>query len=163
MTDASKKASKCIDNVAQSGQLSAKAVTDIVTSINETSEAVNKISEMVTFITDIASQTNLLSLNASIEAARAGESGRSFSVVASEIGKLAQESSSSAENIRNIVSTITKLSNKCVDQAAAVNKIINEQQILLENALSQFDTLSKEITNSVENIDGVAIITETLG
>ncbi len=163
MTEANTNALKCINDIAESSKVSVDAVTNIAESITNTNVAVEKITEMVKLITDIASQTNLLSLNASIEAARAGEAGRGFSVVAEEIGKLAQESNTSATNIKGIVEEISVLSNTCVGQAEQVKSIINEQQTLLTNALAQFDALNNEITVSVENIDKVAEITEQLG
>lgn len=77
----------------------------------ERSQSVSKIDELANAIKEIADQTGLLSLNASIEAARAGEAGRGFSVVASEIGKLADESSKTVGNIASIVQEVTQAVN----------------------------------------------------
>ena len=163
MTQANTNALKCINDIADSSHVSAEAVTGIAQSIMDTSVAVEKITEMVKLITDIASQTNLLSLNASIEAARAGDAGKGFSVVAEEIGKLAQESNTSAAKIKSVVEEISSLSETCVGQAEQVKKIIEEQQSLLDSALGQFDALNQEIITSVDNIDKVAEITDQLG
>lgn len=163
MTEANTNALKCINDIADSSHVSAEAITGIAQSIMDTSVAVEKITEMVKLITDIASQTNLLSLNASIEAARAGDAGRGFSVVAEEIGKLAQESNTSAAKIKSVVEEISALSETCVGQAEQVKKIIEEQQALLDSALGQFDALNNEILTSVDNIDKVSEITEKLG
>jgi len=90
--------------------------------------AVKKIQEMAEQILSIASQTNLLSLNASIEAARAGESGRGFAVVAGEIGKLAEESQIAVGNIQSIV---------------------NESDKSIEYVRNCFDRIMKYLTDDV--------------
>ena len=162
ITKANTGASKYISDINESSKESAKAINDIVKSILDTSNAVDSINEMTKLITDIASQTNLLSLNASIEAARAGEAGRGFSVVAQEISKLAQDSNDSAKQIKETVSTINKLSNTCVEQAEKVKAMIDTQQNILTNVVKQFDVLNGEIDSSVNNISKVADVTDKL-
>jgi len=99
----------------------------------ERSKTVSKIDDLANAIKEIAEQTGLLSLNASIEAARAGEAGRGFSVVASEIGKLADQSSKTVGNITNIVKEVTLAMN---DMTGSLTKTLD----FLENkVLSDYD------------------------
>ena len=162
MSNANTNAMKCISDISESSKKSVTAVTDIRKSINDTNTAVEKINEMVKLISDIAGQTNLLSLNAQIEAARAGESGKGFAVVADEIGKLASDSNASAKNIKDVVQEITNLSADCVAKADEVKVIIDKEQELLQVAMEQFDALNNEITSSVDNINRVSDITKKL-
>ncbi|MCR4584844.1 MAG: methyl-accepting chemotaxis protein [Lachnospiraceae bacterium] len=90
------------------------------------SEQVKKIDELTDVILEIASQTNLLSLNASIEAARAGEAGRGFAVVATEISKLAEDSSKTAADIQNISKNVTAAVHELSDNAIAVIGFIRD-------------------------------------
>ena len=162
MSNANTNAMKCISDISESSKKSVTAVTNIRQSINDTNTAVEKINEMVKLISDIAGQTNLLSLNAQIEAARAGESGKGFAVVADEIGKLASDSNASAKNIKDVVNEITNLSADCVTKADEVKAIIDKEQELLQVAMEQFDALNNEITSSVDNINKVSDITKKL-
>lgn len=99
MEEAYHQAMKC----AEDAQLSREEMGNMVASMNRISETSKKIENIISEIEDIASQTNLLSLNASIEAARAGEAGRGFSVVADEIRNLADQSAKSAVDTRALV------------------------------------------------------------
>ena len=162
MSDANNEASECIAKMIASSERSSAAVEDITSRINTTNESIVRINEMVSLITGIASQTNLLSLNASIEAARAGEAGRGFAVVAEEIKALAEQSDVSANQIKVIVSEIGESSTKCVEQAQKVTDIISEERELLNVTKEKFSKLDSNINGSVTEIASVSGITEQL-
>ena len=123
----------------------------LVESINKVGSASEEITNIVAMISDIAEETNLLSLNASIEAARAGEAGRGFAVVATQIAKLAQTSSQSANNISNLIGEIRKLIGDAVSQASESADNIKENSELIHVAVETFDQIYDIIqdTNSL--------------
>ena len=162
MLEANSEALKYIDNVEHSSVKSLEAAKIIVDKIKITNESINKIEEMVKIIAAIASQTNLLSLNASIEAARAGEAGRGFGVVAEEIKKLAGQSRESAEKIENIVEEIGALSDECVNAAEEIETIIDEERGLLSETHDKFRELDSKINASVQETESVSEITGKL-
>lgn len=119
-----------------------RAVTEQTDRTNQSAE---KINEAVVAIEDIASQTNMLSLNASIEAARAGESGRGFAVVAEQIRKLAEDSANSAEQIEAIVRELIANSADGVGKMHDLSDASKVQAERLENTTKAFDDLQREI------------------
>lgn len=113
--------------IAEGSRGDMEVLVQAMSRINETSE---KIGAIITQIEDIASQTNLLSLNASIEAARAGEAGKGFAVVAGEIGGLADESADAVNTTRNLI-------NVSLDEIEKGNTIVNDVIASLDNAVER--------------------------
>lgn len=105
------------------------------------------ITEITNLIEGISNKTNLLSLNASIESARAGEAGRGFSVVAGEIGKLAQESSNSTQEIKQMIESAAKDMEILTGESAEINGYIQEQNSSIRSAIESFASISQAIDN----------------
>ena len=124
----------------------------------ETNDSVEKIIKSVTLISDIAEETNLLSLNASIEAARAGEAGRGFAVVAEEISKLANQSNAASEEISAIVQMLSKHSNQTIEIMGNVQNAINEQSKNVTDTADIFKEVGQHIARVAK---GVAVIRES--
>ena len=129
---------------------------------HEANKAAGKISEVVNLITEIASQTNLLSLNASIEAARAGDAGRGFAVVAENIKQLAEQTTSSAADIQDIIHDLEQKSGETVEKAEAVNNIVNKQSEDMKQTADILNQVITGITGLIDKIDSIAASVENM-
>ncbi|MDE6738821.1 MAG: cache domain-containing protein, partial [Lachnospiraceae bacterium] len=122
---------------------------------NVTNESAQKIKEATALITNIAEETNLLSLNASIEAARAGEQGRGFAVVAGQIQKLAEQSNESARQIEGIILSLIEDSDKAVATMNEVKEIMEQQNENVTNTGTQVTQLLSDVDESLIMIGDV--------
>ena len=144
-----------IRELSESSDRTIEAVDVIGKQVKLTDDSVSRISDAIVMITNIAEETNLLSLNASIEAARAGEAGKGFAVVASEIQKLAEESGKSAETISHIIDNLSKESKNTVEAMNRVQEIIEVQQEKLEETRQKFNGVGKGIRDSLAEIEEI--------
>ena len=160
--NANNDAAECMNSVYKGSKESVDAMDEIAEKIKETNEAIENIGTAIQAIESIASQTNLLSLNASIEAARAGESGRGFAVVADEIRSLADSSAESAKEIKEIIENVIALSKKTVDISNRVYDVIKNEQSDIEQAQERFNVLSDSVEASITEIETIRNMTGTL-
>lgn len=164
MKQCSEKSMKTLNKLVDVNTKTKEDIDSMYSQTEHTNDSVSKISKAATLISEIADQTNLLSLNASIEAARAGEGGRGFSVVAEEISQLASQSAETAKEINDIIIELSNNSKKSVEIMQRMNKVSKTQVSALNNTHEMFEELKEAsneciasigmISNKIENIDG---------
>ena len=155
-------ASRSMEQVLTSFKDTIDAVNSITDQILRTNDSIEKVNEAVELIISIASQTKLLSLNASIEAARAGESGKGFAVVAKSIGELSLKSNEGATSIQQIAKEVLANSEESVKLASNIREVIEESQLDIEKTSREFEALNLAIEANVHAIQEVRANTQKL-
>ena len=151
-TDEAHDNAKIVGKEAAASKDKMNELTEAMKKIEETSNAIKNI---IAEIEDIASQTNLLSLNAAIEAARAGEAGRGFAVVADQIRRLAEQSAQSAVDTRNMIES-------SIDEVTNGSRITNETEEALDKVLAEIDAIVLSVANARVASDKQAVAMEQI-
>lgn len=144
-----------IDELSRKASETSNVTQDVIQKVQEFEMQSKNISGFVNIINEIASQTNLLSLNASIEAARAGESGRGFAVVAEEIRKLADQSMQAVNQIQSIVKEIRIKTQDTVNAAKHAEDIVQSQTVALDKTVSVFNNINIHVKDLSNNLDHI--------
>jgi methyl-accepting chemotaxis protein len=160
--ESSEYAQKILSSLDEINSNAERYIETIAEQTKTTNESAVRIGEATKMIADIATQTNLLSLNASIEAARAGEQGRGFAVVASEIQNLAEQSNASAAEIGRIIEILKNDSEAAVETMEQVRDIIREQSAQMAKTDEAFNDIKAGINESVEGINQISMKTKRL-
>lgn len=152
MQKSSKKTADTLAQLCHINEEVERIIGEVKEQTDRTNASIQKINAAMEFITSIAEETNLLSLNASIEAARAGESGRGFAVVADQIKKLAEQSNQSGREIEETTKALMEDSAREVEIMQRMQEIITEQSGSMQETRTNVSEVLKEIEDSMQSI-----------
>lgn len=162
MMEYSKQSRETLRQLVEKNDATMQDISTMSEQTQQTSDSVAKIAEAANLISEIASQTSLLSLNASIEAARAGEQGRGFAVVAEEIGHLADQSDESAKTINTIVTELVNNSTKQVEIMKRMQDVSNEQVRAFGTTRDTFDKLESSLDECFKSVEAISADMKTM-
>ena len=152
MQKSSKKTADTLAQLCHINEEVERIIGEVKEQTDRTNASIQKINAAMEFITSIAEETNLLSLNASIEAARAGESGRGFAVVADQIKKLAEQSNQSGHEIEETTKALMEDSAREMEIMQRMQEIITEQSGSMQETRTNVSEVLKEIEDSMQSI-----------
>lgn len=152
MQKSSKKTADTLAQLCHINEEVERIIGEVKEQTDRTNASIQKINAAMEFITSIAEETNLLSLNASIEAARAGESGRGFAVVADQIKKLAEQSNQSGHEIEETTKALMEDSAREMEIMQRMQEIITEQSGSMQETRANVSEVLKEIEDSMQSI-----------
>ena len=152
MQKSSKKTADTLAQLCHINEEVERIIGEVKEQTDRTNASIQKINAAMEFITSIAEETNLLSLNASIEAARAGESGRGFAVVADQIKKLAEQSNQSGHEIEETTKALMEDSAREMEIMQRMQEIIIEQSGSMQETRANVSEVLKEIEDSMQSI-----------
>ena len=162
MHESSEKAAETLANLQRINGEVEQIIGEVQEQTNRTNDSVQQIYKATAFITSIAEETDLLSLNASIEAARSGESGRGFAVVAEQIKKLSEQSNQSSSEIEETAMMLSEDSQKAVEIMQKMQEIIMSQSESMQDTQKVVEEVVAQIANSMQSIQQIKETTEHL-
>lgn len=157
-SDGKENIQKAIEQMSIISQ-NAESTGKVISTLNEKS---SEIGSIVSLITDIAEQTNLLALNAAIEAARAGEHGKGFAVVADEVRKLAEQSNNSAQEISGLIKDIQESTEDAVTSMGEGEQAVKDGMSVVNHAGETFERIHQSITDIANRMSEVSNSVETI-
>ena len=175
--DVASNAAKAAENaddakhMAEEGSGIVQKVVVSIETLNSETENLNKemgelgqhadaIGQIMTVISDIADQTNLLALNAAIEAARAGEAGRGFAVVADEVRKLAEKTMTATQEVGNAINAIQQSAQKSINSVEQTSDMVQNSTNLTEEAGNSLEKIMALVTNTADQVQAIAAASE---
>lgn len=160
IADANVNAVNALAAMSEGNKHSIEATADIIKHVENTNATINGINDVLKMIEEVASQTKLLSLNASIEAARAGDAGKGFAVVATEIQKLSEQSNDGVSQIQQLANEMKVQAQASLESSRIIEGAMNEEVLAIQQVEKTFEVLQSSIDKSLQGVNDLRESTE---